>query len=208
MTERQFRRLLAALYALALLLMAGGRLAGWLALSRCAAVSLPVEDAEQSSLIDYRTWYSFGEGSLLSTDDDPQLIWQPEAMVSGLMMTIRSSKPVSGPELYYTTAPDQSFTALRRLTPSTSDPASGVYTFRLPRPTRVFQLRLDPTNAAGAFFEIKVLCNPPVSAAAWFAPTAAEVLALAFSPLLAALAVREIGDMLFAVRRPSGKKRS
>ncbi len=193
MSRKAFLRLMAALYAVALAACLAVRTVGWCGLRRCEARPLEAALAEQVSIFDDRTWASFGPGSLLSTNGDAQLIWTLDAPVSGLQMTVRSSKPVMEPELYYTTAPRQDFSLERRLAPVKSDPVAGVYVFRLPRATQVHRLRLDPTSAGGAFFTLQVQLNPPVAVGEWFAPSAAELLALAFGPALAALAVREIG---------------
>lgn len=196
MSKKRFGRLMAVFYAAALLAALAVRTVGWLGLRQCRTADLEVTQAVQSSIRDDRTWATFGPGSLLSTDGDPQLLWTVEQPVSGLRMTVRSSKPIQDPELYYTTAPGQAFSAARRLTPIRSDPAAGVYEFQLPRAETVCCLRLDPTAAAGAFFQLQVQLNPPISAARWFCPTAAQLLALAAGPALLTLAVQELAAAL------------
>lgn len=202
MSKKQFYRLLAALYAAAFLLLALERATAWQGLRGCRQKELPLAAAQHNSLLDDRTWYSFGPGSLLSSDGDPQLVWQLGERVSGLRMTIRASKPVLGPQLYYTTAPGQGYDLARRLEPACSDPAAGVYEFWLPRAVYVDSLRLDPTEAAGAMMELEVLLNPPVAPRRLWPGAAALLAALAAPPLLA-LALREVLWALQAVPAPS-----
>lgn len=189
MKKKTFLRLLAILYAAAALLLGGSVVLRSLAARSAAPRELSVADAQLSSLLTDRTWAVWQSGSLLSSDTDPQLIWQINGPVRAVRVTLRSSLPVRDPEIYYTTAAGQGYSLSRRLVPSQSDPFSGSYTFVLPRTQNVVSLRLDPTSAAGAFLKVEpVELNPSVSVA----PEPAAVLAALFAPFLAALAVREI----------------
>ena len=196
MKRNAFLRLLAALYAAAVL--------GWLI---CAAVSagragscterrLSVADAELEALIEptpgRNEWALYADGALITTDTDAGLSWTVDGMVTGLRMQLRSSQPVSGSELFYTTAAGQEISDDRRLTPLHCDTENGVYEFRFARPTYVYRLRLDPTEAGGAFLQLReILLDPQRGAAAWLLPDAAQLSALLLAPALAALAVRE-----------------
>lgn len=197
MTKKTFARLLALLYIGAALLWLGLGLTGWLscrALEKDGTLTtreLSVQQAEKVSLFDDRTWGSFREGSLLTTNTDAQLIWKIGAPVSGLTVTLRSSQPIKDLELYYTTAEGQDFSVKNRLTPVWSDPLAGSYRFELPDVPFVEQLRLDPTSAGGAFLEINdITLNEPLSPDTWFVPDAAQLLALLAGPALLAWAVR------------------
>ena len=195
MSKKKFVVLLAAFYAAAVLL--GGLTLVGRARQRAACVSAPLSAAEAmyGSIMDDHPaqWMGYGPGSLVSTDNDPQLVWVVEQPVSGLQMTIRSSQPVQDPELYYTLAAGQDYVPEQKLKPVQSDPEAGVYVFRLPRAQWVYALRLDPTNAAGAFFELsEVTLNPPQTLREQVSP--AGVLAVLVLPGLAALVLRELAE--------------
>lgn len=195
MSKKRFCVLLAALYAAAVLLGGGALLGRSRQRAACVPAALSVTDAVYGSIRDDHPaqWMGYGPGSLVSTDNDPQLVWVVEQPVSGLQMTIRSSQPIQDPELYYTLAAGQGYVPEQKLKPVQSDPAQGVYVFQLPRAQWVYALRLDPTNAAGAFFELtEVTLNPPQASREPLG--AAQVLAVLVLPGLAALALRELAE--------------
>lgn len=191
MKNKRFVRLLAALYALAL--VAGIGLLGVRIWSRkgCAEQTLAVQDAQWNSIINNHpvAWAGYDAESLVTTDGDPYLVWQIDRKVCGLRVQIRSSQPVRDPMVYYTTT-DQPWSASQTIPLVESDPEQGIYTFALPGSVSVHTLRLDPTSCAGAFVELDaVTLNPSVHP---FGLKAGELLMLFAMPLLAALFVQEI----------------
>ena len=197
MKRSAFFRLLAALYAVAVL---GWGVCAALTAKRAAACTerrLSVADAEAEALIEpipgRNDWELYADGALITTDSDPYLTWTVDGTVTGLRLRMTSSQPIYGSELFYTTAQGQVLSDSRRLTPQTVDAENGVYEFRFARPTAVHQLRLDPTGAGGAFVKLQeVLLNPRCDTAEWLLPDAAQLTALLAAPALTALAVREV----------------
>ncbi len=201
MSKRSFIRCWALLLSLGLVLFGVLRCAGWSALAECESRPLPWQDARLEALLTDRTWGSFEEGCLVTTDGDAHLVWTVDGTVAQLCMTLRSSRPVSRPELYYTTEPGQEFSLEHRLDPTWADPAAGVYIFRFACPVQVHQLRLDPTTAAGAFLELDAALQVPGTAVQWFVPSVPWVLGLAALPPLLTLAADILLSWVNALRR-------
>ncbi len=189
MSKKHYWRSVAALFCLLVLGWSVLRTVGWLQIKNCKEEVLDTADARWVALLDDRTWESFGPDSLLTTDGDAQLIWTVDGLFTGLQMTVRASKPVTQPELYYTIAPGQDFSASRKLEPAMVDPAAGVYVFWMDKLQYVYDLRLDPTIEAGSFLQLSAVLNPSVSAADWFLPSPVQLLTLFAAPPLAVLAV-------------------
>ncbi|GEM_PF-5024628 len=161
MQKRLFFRFCTVCYATALFL--------WLVwgsvqanrVSRVKPIELSVQDAVLSSIRDDYpvNWGCWQTGSLLTTDGDAYLIWQPRTPVSGLEVQITSSQPVRGLQLYYTLPGEPDF--IHTVQPSSIDRETGTYRFRLPGTAAIERLRLDPTSAAGAFFRLdRIVLNP------------------------------------------------
>ena len=206
MKKKTFFRLLAVCYAMAVLgwLVCAALYAGRAA--KCTERQLSVTEAETEALIEpipgRNEWELYADGALITTDGDAHLVWTVDGTVTGLRMQLRSSLPVYGSELFYTTAAEQEISDSHRLTPRSCDAENGVYEFRFPGPTYVYRLRLDPTGAGGAFVELReVLLNPQRGTAEWMLPDAAQLTALLAAPMLAALGVRECA----AVCRRTGR---
>ena len=205
MRKTVFWRLLLILYGAAVLLLAGVLAVRGSALARCEEKPLLVEDAWTDAILnDYEVdWIGFETGDLLAQSTDPMLVWTPDEAVSGLRLRIRTSQPIREMELYYTTQPGQDYAVERCLRPTAGDPLTGLYEFRFPQATHVYQLRLDPTGAAGSFMQFAELTlNPARSPAQYCLPTAAQLLAVLAVPPLTALAVRETVTAL----RPRSKE--
>lgn len=158
-----------------------------------AASQLDPYAAQQMSMRDDYVvdWGDFQTGCLLTTDGDGYLVWTLDGPFRALYMRVRSNQPIKDPELYYTTAPGQTYELSRRLTPAWADAAQGEYLFYLPRTVQLHQLRLDATSAAAAFLIFDELTlNPaltPGQALALDTALPARLAAVAVLPGLAAL---------------------
>lgn len=197
MKRNAFFRMLAVLYAVAVLgwgtyaALSAGRAAG------CTERQLAVAEADAEALIEpipgRNDWELYADGALITTDNDAYLTWTVDSTVTGLRLRLFSSQPIYDSELFYTTAAGQDISDSRRLRPQFVDAENGIYEFRFARPTEVYQLRLDPTGAGGVFVKLQeVLLNPRRGTAEWLLPDAAQLTALLAAPALTALAVREI----------------
>lgn len=192
MNRKQLARLLAAFYLVAVLLgvgLCGTRLWGRKA---CTTQPLAVDEAQWSSIMDHHpvAWAGYDAESLVSTDNDPYLVWQIDGSVCGLEMQIRSSQPIRDPQVYYTTQDGEDWSSGRTLPLVEADPTQGIYRFALPQGKKVHSLRLDPTSSAGAFFELDhITLNP---AGSGFLLTAGEVFLLLIAPFFAVLVVQEV----------------
>ena len=202
MRKKSFWRLLAALYAAAVLLCAIGQLMWVSGMKDAEPQQLSVQDAVLSSIrTDYGAqWLDYRPDDMLATDGDPQIIWTVEGMVSGLRVRLKTSQPVKDAALYYTTAPGQEFSLERRLDPMYYDAQTGAYLFRLPKAVYVHTLRLDPTGAAGSFIQAEeILLNPPLTAEERYLPAVGWLLTALFAPPLLTVALRE--GMCLAARK-------
>ncbi|MBQ8610425.1 MAG: hypothetical protein IJ412_01825 [Oscillospiraceae bacterium] len=205
MSKKGFVRLLAALYAAAVLLCAAGQLLWVKGMTQAEPRSLSVQEAQLSSIrTDYGAkWLDYTATDILTTDNDARLVWTVREKVSGLRVCIQASRPVDDVELYYTTAPGQEYSLERRLSPVHFDAERGEYTFRLPKAVRVESLRLDPTSTAGCFLKLKEIhLNPPLTLREKLLPAAPELLCVAFAPPLMAFAVRELLTMIREIKYP------
>lgn len=205
MNKKCFVRLLAALYAAAILLCAAGQLLRVKGMEQAIPRSLSVQEAQLSSIrTDYGAqWLDYTATDILTTDNDARLIWTVREKVSGLSVCIQASRPVGDVELYYTTAPGQEYSLERRLNPVHFDAERGEYTFRLPKAVRVESLRLDPTSTAGCFLKLEgILLNPPLSLREKLLPAAPALLCAAFAPPLLAFAVREVLTLIREIKYP------
>lgn len=204
MRKTVFRRLLSVLYGAAALLLTAVLAVRGSALARCEEKTLRIEDAWTDAILnDYEVdWIGFETGDLLAQSTDPMLVWTLDEPVRGLRLCIRTSQPIREMELYYTTQPGQDYTVERCLRPTAGDALTGVYEFSFPKATHVYQLRLDPTGAAGSFMQFAELTlNPARDTVQYYLPTAAQLLALLTAPPLTALAAREIVCVLRSGRK-------
>ena len=192
LNQKPWLCLLAGLYLLAVLCAAA--LAGVRAHARAACTETPldVRAARWEGVIDSHpvSWAGWDADSLVTRSSDTYLAWTVQAPVSGLEMVIRSSQPVRDPQLYYTTAPGQDWSAARMIPLTAADPVQGVYRFALPGAVTVENLRLDATASAGAFFELDAVTLNPAAPARLL--TAGECILVLLAPLLAVLAARQL----------------
>lgn len=192
MNRKQLARLLAACYLVAAVLGVCLGLTRLWGRKACTTQTLTVNEAQWSSMMDHHpvAWAGYDSESLVSTDNDPYLVWQVNGPVRGLEMQIRSSQPIRDPQVYYTTQEGQDWSADRTLPLVQADPAQGIYRFALPRGKKVCNLRLDPTSSAGAFFELDSITLNPADAG--MPLTAGEGFLLLILPFFAALTIQEV----------------
>ena len=114
--------------------------------------TLTAQDVTYQSIRPYDTDIPEGETWFVSTDTDPQLLWEGDAWVERVVLHVQQHKPATGVELYYR-APGQTDFDTRHVVYGVPD-GSGGYVFDL-RGQHVSGLRIDPDSVGGVPF---VLC--------------------------------------------------
>lgn len=145
-------------------------LALWLAVGVAAfvydraapSVSLPMEDAQMSGLQEE------GEGWYVSTDGDPQLVYEGLDMPVRRVVLVCEYEDVPGEvDVYYTRGEGQGFSPRKREYGRPLE--GGGYEFTLP-PGHVQDLRVDPTSLANNRMRlVSVEVNPRQSFGSYFA---------------------------------------
>ena len=157
-----------------------------------ASRSLGLEEFELLSIKNYEneddpegTWF-------VSTDSDPQMIWEGEAYLNRVVLKIRHQKPGNGVELYYRLDGQDQFSEKQVV--YAKETPEGWYSFDL-RGKKVSGLRLDPDSLGGIPTEFEgVELN-----ASWpwwqrLIPTGGEALLLLGLPLGLAALLRQIAQ--------------
>lgn len=146
--------------------------------------TLTAENVTYQSIRPYDTDIPAGETWFVSTDTDPQLLWEGDAWVERVVLHVQQHKPATGVELYYRAAGQTEFDT-RHVVYGVPD-GSGGYVFDL-RGQHVSGLRIDPDSVGGVptlFTGIDL--NPLRPWYTRFVPTAGWWLVLAFVPAVAA----------------------
>ena len=161
--------------------------------------TLTAENVTYQSIRPYDTDIPAGETWFVSTDTDPQLLWEGDAWVERVVLHVQQHKPATGVELYYRAA-GQTEVDTRHVVYGVPD-GSGGYVFDL-RGQHVSGLRIDPDSVGGVLTKFDgVELNAPRPWWKALVPTGAEGVLLALAPLTLA-ALWAWGEELMAGRRP------
>ena len=161
--------------------------------------TLTAENVTYQSIRPYDTDIPAGETWFVSTDTDPQLLWEGDAWVERVVLHVQQHKPATGVELYYRAAGQTEFDT-RHVVYGVPD-GSGGYVFDL-RGQHVSGLRIDPDSVGGVLTKFDgVELNAPRPWWKALVPTGAEDVLLALAPLTLA-ALWAWGEELMAGRRP------
>lgn len=161
--------------------------------------TLTAENVTYQSIRPYDTDIPAGETWFVSTDTDPQLLWEGDAWVERVVLHVQQHKPATGVELYYRAAEQTEFDT-RHVVYGVPD-GSGGYVFDL-RGQHVSGLRIDPDSVGGVLTKFDgVELNAPRPWWKALVPTGAEGVLLALAPLTLA-ALWAWGEELMAGRRP------
>lgn len=161
--------------------------------------TLTAQDVTYQSIRPYDTDIPEGETWFVSTDTDPQLLWEGDAWVERVVLHVQQHKPATGVELYYRAAGKTEFDT-KHVVYGVPD-GSGGYVFDL-RGLHVSGLRIDPDSVGGVLTKFDgVELNAPRPGWKAFVPTGAEGVLLALAPLTLA-ALWAWGEELLAGRRP------
>ena len=160
---------------------------------------LTAENVTYQSIRPYDTDIPAGETWFVSTDTDPQLLWEGDAWAERGVRHVQQHKPATGVELYYRAAGQTEFDT-RHVVYGVPD-GSGGYVFDL-RGQHVSGLRIDPDSVGGVLTKFDgVDLNAPRPWWKALVPTGAEGVLLALAPLTLA-ALWAWGEELMAGRRP------
>ena len=152
--------------------------------------------------------YDTGEEGpwFISTDGDPQLLWQGQAYLDAVWLLAEHQSPPQAVMLYWKT-PGQADFSPRQLVYGVED-APGVYVFELGG-VRVSELRIDPDSQGGVVTRFDgVVLNPDRGLLAYFAPNAGGALALTFGPPAALAALRLCQCAAAAVKKEQSEGKS
>ena len=130
--------------------------------------------------------YDTGEEGpwFISTDGDPQLLWQGQAYLDAVWLLAEHQSPPQAVMLYWKT-PGQADFSPRQSVYGVED-APGVYVFELGG-VRVSELRIDPDSVGGVPTRlVGVELNAPRPWFLAFVPDGGQWLLLLFGPVLAA----------------------
>ena len=152
--------------------------------------------------------YDAGEEGpwLISTDGDPQLLWQGEAYLDAVWLFAEHRSPTQAVMLYWKT-PGQTDFSPRQSVYGAED-APGVYVFELGG-VLVSELRIDPDSLGGVVTRLDgVALNPRSGPLQYFIPDAGEALALAAGPPAALAALRLCQCAVAAVKKEQSEGKS
>lgn len=183
---KKFRPLLIAWAAgLALWLLLGcvslAKTAWYAGQGLAATQSLSFEDFTPLGIQPYDAgeegpWY-------ISTDGDPQLLWQGEAYLNTVWLFVEHESPPQAVMLYWKTPGQTDFSP--RQSVYGVETAPGVYSFGLGG-VKVSEVRIDPDSQGGVVTRFDgVVFNPDLSPLEFFLPGAGEAMLLLFAPPLA-----------------------
>lgn len=119
----------------------------------------------------------------ISTDGDPQLLWQGEAYLNAVWLFVEHESPPQAVMLYWKTPGQTDFSP--RQSVYGVETAPGVYTFDLGG-VKVSEVRIDPDSQGGVVTRLDgVVFNLDLSPLEFFLPGAGEAMLLLFAPPLA-----------------------
>ena len=119
----------------------------------------------------------------ISTDGDPQLLWQGEAYLDTVWLFVEHESPPQAVMLYWKTPGQTDFSPRQSVYGVQTAP--GVYSFDLGG-VKVSEVRIDPDSQGGVVTRLDgVVFNPDLFPLAAFLPGAGEGMLLLFVPLLA-----------------------
>ena len=157
-----------------------------------ATESLGLEDFTLTSIKDYENEDDPEGAWFVSTDSDPQIIWEGKAYLNRVVLKIRHEKPGNGVELYYRLGGQEQFSE-KQVVYAKQTP-EGWYSFDL-RGKKVSGLRLDPDSLGGVPTRFEgVELNAPWPWWKRLIPTGAEALLLVGLPLGVAALLRQIAQ--------------
>ena len=146
--------------------------------------TLTAQDVTYQSIRPYDTDIPEGETWFVSTDTDPQLLWEGDAWVERVVLHVQQHKPATGVELYYRAAGQTEFDT-RHVVYGVPD-GSGGYVFDL-RGQHVSGLRIDPDSVGGVPTRLDgVVLNPVQPWYLRFVPNGGQWLLLLFAPAVGA----------------------
>ena len=168
----------------------------WYARQGLAATqSLSLEDFTPVGIQPYDAgeegpWY-------ISTDGDPQLLWQGDAYLNTVWLFIEHESPPQAVMLYWKTPGQTDFSPRQSVYGTLTAP--DVYTFDLGG-VRVSEVRIDPDSQGGVDTRLDgVVYNPDLSPLAFFVPGRGEALLLLFAPPAALAVFRQLRRALRAL---------
>ncbi len=200
------RRLLALLYALAA--------AGWLAMAVFGMVravwarsrgdyprmTLTAGELTLNSFVNYADleWDTppYDDPDLyLSTDNDPQLIWQGGGYIESVVLYADHYTPPGAVALYYLLPGQTDFSEAQKVYGTVT--AKGEYTFTLGGKT-VAGLRIDPDSRGGIATKFTgIQLNPAYSVLWYIVPRGGQWLLLLSMPALTAAVIKLLAEVYF-----------
>lgn len=176
---------------------------------RLQPVTLGIEEFQ---LVDLAPWGEGGDNFYITTSGDPQLLWQN---TEGLVVrNLRFSVEYLQNEpremcLYYTTSPEEPYSADRRVFPV--EQPNGDYLYTLPR-AQIYSLRIDPCSPDESGPVVFMLPGNSVelnvgafSLGAYLCPSWYQGFCLALYPALAAAMLDWLRAAARALPRPARK---
>ena len=160
--------------------------------------TLTADDLEFESFVNYDDdeWHTAPvdePGWYLSTDNDPQLVWQGSGYLETVVLHAAHYTPPGAVALYYLKPGQTDFSEAQKVYGAVT--GSGEYTFRLGG-VQVSGLRIDPDSRGGIPTLFKgVELNPPRFWLAYFCPSLGQALLLLALPAAAAAAVRLLSEV-------------
>ncbi|WP_394964065.1 hypothetical protein [Candidatus Allofournierella excrementigallinarum] len=132
----------------------------------------------------------------ISTDGDPQLLWQGEAYLDTVQLFAEHKSPPQAVMLYWKTPGQTDFSPRQSVYGVQTAP--GVYSFDVGG-VKVSEVRIDPDSQGGVVTRLDgVVFDPGLSPLAAFLPGAGEGMLLLFAPPLALAALCQLRRALGA----------